>query len=275
MRWPAALLIAIACAARSGAGLQEAQAPPPDPVAAARQVLDAARRGQGGRQLGARITSMDAELLLKVRDEKGRQNVLEVHRQYRSDGLMVTDIKDETTGAVSREGTDGKIFWLADRHAITRYETAEFEDEKARILEQLELMGLLSRIVLVSGLTSELRDLRRLEDSSGMNLECRVVEGSATWPIAGKTQEVTVRIWVQKETDFVLGVRLTPAEGKPLQICFWFHERNEQEILVPGSIKVYEGKEGEDQVLKAEMAISRILLNTPLPDTRFEPAKPK
>ena len=98
---------------------------------------------------------------------------------------------------------------------------------------------------------------------------------------SGKEVPVKVRLWVLRSRDTkdpdgpvpydLMGVRVTRTnDGPPDQLCFWHHEKTEQNVIMPGNIKIFHGGEKSPST---EIAFSDLRFNSKLEPGAFGPSR--
>lgn len=225
-------------------------ATPDDPAARAAgaaeaaDILERAARAQNSDAIASDLRDFSVRLLLQRR-ENGSRVDLDVERKFKSPDLIWTRIVEEAiSGTRIQQGYDGDSSWMFDEKAeeTILYEGPEYRTDRKKIQTDLKTMRQLLRFFFLRNLIPALEDLERLDDASGHGLESMVVRGHGKLPETDD-EECVVTLWVEKETDRLLGARLEVEGNVPMQFCFSHHAPNGQGVIVPGRTTVYQNDE--------------------------------
>jgi hypothetical protein len=197
-------------------------------------------------------------------DEKGNKIVLGVERKFlgrkEDEGLVwtratpKTSKEDETILAF-----DGERPWLWKKSAGVRWlNEAGGENDRAQLEKDLATTALLTRAFLLRNVTTQLKELERLDDATppgplAADLpKCHVLEGKLDLETEGKKKQATLRLFFDQEKSWLLLARVDIAGDAPLQVRFKMHEV-EDGLLVPFTIELtWKDEEKSKQIFKIE-----------------------
>jgi hypothetical protein len=246
------------------------------------EILAKARARQGGDELARELKNVEATLHLKVRDDKGNPNVLKVERRFSDDGKIWTRVIESASGTDREQGYDGKSYWLWDPK-LKRVELtgAEHQADRRKMEQDIDQMRLLMKVFFIRNLEPQLKDVQRLQDESREGVTTYVLEGDSTITESGKETPVKVRLWFLKARESkdpdgpvpfdLMGVRITRTGGSPPDtLSFWNHEKTEQNVIMPGQIKIFRG---DEKVPSTEIGFDQLRFNVKLEPSAFEPSR--
>jgi hypothetical protein len=249
---------------------------------AASEILAKAQERQGGDDLARELKNVEARLIVTLRDEKENANQLKVERRFSSEGKIWTRVIETVSNSDREQGYDGKSYWLWDAN-LKRVDLtgAEHQADRHKIEQDIDQMRLLMKVFFIKSLEPQLKNLQRLDDDSRDGILAYTIEGDSMLTQGGKDTPVKVRLWFLKSRDVkekdgpvpydLLGVRVTRADGSPPDtLCFWNHEKTEQNVIMPGLIKIFHGDEKKPST---EIAFSDLRFNAKLSDSSFEPSR--
>jgi hypothetical protein len=205
-----------------------------------------------------------------------------VERRFTDEGKIWTRVLESVSNSDREQGFDGKSYWLWDAK-LKRIDLtgAEHQADRKKIEQDIDQMRLLMKVFFIRNLEPQLKNVQRLEDESREGLTSYVLEGDSTLTQGGKETPVKVRLWFLKSRDGksteapvpydLLGVRVTRADGSPPDtLSFWNHEKTEQNVIMPGKIKIFRGSEKDPST---ELAIDRLSFNVKLEPAAFAPSR--
>ena len=248
----------------------------------ATEILAKARERQGGDELARELKNVEARLFVTLRDEQGNANQLKVERRFSEEGKIWTRVLETVSNSDREQGYDGKNYWLWDAK-LKRVDLtgAEHQADRRKIEQDIDQMHLLMKVFFIRNLEPQLKNVTRLEDDSRDGVLAYVIEGDSTLAQGGHETPIKVRLWFFKSRDGkqgdgpvpydVLGVRITRSDGSPPDtLCFWNHEKTEQNVIMPGQIKIFHGSEKNPST---ELAFSDLRFNVKLDPSAFTPSR--
>jgi len=219
--------------------------------------VERAIAAQRAGKLAQDVRDFEVRATLSNRDQNGRLT-FDVDCRFKAPDKVWTDVTERAmTDKRFIEAYDGRTAWLKDDDGVTLYAGRDFLEDRKKLQETAQTMRRLLRFFFLENLAKDIDEWERLPDheetdrDGEVTARAYVVTGVGRNPEGGADAGMArVTLWVDQTTSYLLGVRLEPPEGsKPepgahagrgiLQFCFWFHRKNPQGVIVPGSIKVY------------------------------------
>lgn len=245
-------------------------------------ILARAIEAQNGARFAAYLQDFSVDLTLTdTHPERGRIQ-LDIGCDFKMPDRIRTDVKEpDLSGKEFVEGYDGKVAWHDDAKGLVLFEGRDYAEDRKKLKDTAGTMRQLVRFFFLGNLTRDLTDVQRLADDryvdprTGAITEAYVVTGVGNRPDT-EGEQTTVKIWVAKTSSNLLGVELAPLAdpSDKVTFCFTNHRQNPQQVVVPGTIKIYQRGGAEPAQIIAILTrddLNQIRFNVGLKDERFAP----
>ncbi|MFO0982437.1 MAG: hypothetical protein U1E76_11995 [Planctomycetota bacterium] len=252
------------------------------------EIITKAKERQGGADLLKIEDFVATNVTVQLPDEHGNVNETSVDRRFAADGRLWTRIRESVTGGDYQEGFDGKKYWHYDAskgREIDITSNPEYAADRKKIGEEVDQMRLLLKVFLIRSLAEQLASIERLPDASKDGVQAYVLQGEGKLGEHGKEpMPAKITLWFAKQDCGhdgpqrydLLGARIAREDGSPPDtLCFWFHSRTPQGIVLPGKVQMFRGDEKKPYLTLgfSEKETQRIKFNNGFAAGDFGPQK--